>query len=511
MPHSTLIATLLGNPALFPHPAKRVQLCETHISWILLAGRYAYKIKKPVDFGFLDFSDSAKRRFFCLEELRLNRRLAASMYIDVLPIGGRPEAPVFGRQPAFEFAVVMRRFGADKTLDALLKRDRLPASVLDALACKVAAFHAGLAPDQSRPISNGTILAQAMDNFSQLSSLLSVNDQAELSRLRNACQKQFEVHRASFEQRWQQGMIRECHGDLHLGNLVMLRGVPTPFDGIEFSPELRWIDVISDIAFLVMDLLRRQRTDLAYRFLNAYLQIGGDYQGVAVLRFYLGYRAMVRAKVAALQVRQQPTADFTACRHYLDLTAQIFNPQRPALLITHGLPGCGKTTLSQSLLERLPAIRLRSDIERKRLYGEACPQLYSTQATEHTYRHLLAQSRLLLQSGFSVIVDAAFLKRRERAQFRALARQLGLPMAILSIQLDEASSVQRLKQRQSEGRDASDADESVYRMLRVVAEPLTNEELLFAVEWVNDGDLQDMAEWRRLYAELGRILKLDKA
>lgn len=488
MPHPALIAALLQTPAAFPHPAKRVRVLETHSSWVLLAGRYAYKIKKPVDFGFLNFSDLGKRRFFCQEELRLNRRLAPRLYLEVMPIGGTAEAPVFGRLPAFEYAVRMRRFASDKTLDALLAKQMLEPAIIDDLAASVAAFHADLSPADDGFGNPEQILAPAQHNFDQLAKLLDDADKPGLTALREQTQREFAIHRELFEQRRQHGMIREGHGDLHLGNIVLLRGKPTPFDGIEFNPQLRWIDVVSDIAFLIMDLLHRNRADLGYRFLDAYLQIAGDYAGVAVMRFYLAYRAMVRAKVAALLASQRLPADFAESRQYLTLARQILNPAPPALIVTHGLPGCGKTTLSQMLLEKLPAIRLRSDVERKRLFAPTSGELYGADATERTYRHLLAQSRLMLQSGFNVIVDAAFLKRRERDEFRALANQLGLAFAIVGIRLDEASTLARLKQRQRAGRDASDADETIYRLLQAAAEPLAGEELAFSVDWINDGE-----------------------
>lgn len=499
-----LIKTLLKQPTLFPHPAKDVKLIETHISWVLLAGRYAYKIKKPVDFGFLDFSDLAKREFFCREELRLNQRLAPHLYLGVIAIGGCAEAPAFGQQPAFEYAVRMRRFAADKTLDAQLAANTLEPTIIDDLANSIAAFHASLPAAERHFGDADAILAPALDNFRQLAELLPAAEQAELTALREQCRHQFQQCRDHLERRQQQGMIRECHGDLHLGNIVLLSGKPTAFDGIEFNPALRCIDTINDVAFLVMDLLHRQRADLGYRFLNAYLQIAGDYHGLSVLRFYLAYRAMVRGKVAALRASQQPHEDFAECRQYLVLTEQLLNPEPPALIITHGLPGCGKTTLSQMLLEKLPAIRLRSDVERKRLYQPTSAELYSAGATEHTYRHLLAQARLILQSGFSVIVDAAFLKRRERDEFRALANELRLSFAIISIRLDEASTISRLKQRQQLGRDASDADENVYRLLQSAAEPLADQELEFAVTWINDGVETEPG----LYDELKRVLNL---
>ena len=489
----------LHNPLLYPHPAKNIRLLETHISWVLLAGRYAYKIKKPVDFGFLDFSAPARRRFYCEEEIRLNRRLAPGLYLDVVAIGGEPGRPVFGGEPAFEYAVKMRRFSTRKTLDALLQRGGLQTGHIDSLAETIAIFHAALpATDAGSDFGVAdNVLAPALDNFHQLAALLASEAGESLMTLRRACEAEFSRCQALFAQRREQGMIRECHGDLHLGNIVLLRGKPTPFDGIEFNPDLRWIDTVSDIAFLLMDLRYRGRADLAYRFLDAYLQHTGDYAGCGVLRFYLAYRAMVKAKVNALRAHQGDTMAVNACHDYLRLATRMVAERGPALIVTHGLPGCGKTTVSQWLLEKFGAIRLRSDVERKRLFGLGARQssqsqaehgIYTQDATETTYRRLLALSRQILLSGFPVIVDAAFLKRQERQQFQRLADELELPFAIVDVHADEGLLTQRLAQRQRENRDASEAGVEVYTLLKAVAEPLAGDEKPFTVEVVNNLD-----------------------
>jgi len=500
----------LRDPLNYPHHVSRVRMLETHISWIFLAGRYAYKVKKPVNFGFLDFSELSKRRWFCQEELRLNRRLAPALYLDVVAIGGSAEAPVFGAEPAIEYAVKMRRFAAGKTLDAMLGHGRLTPAMIDDLARSIADFHQGL------PAADGDfgraeqILAPALENFRQLSALSADDACRELGELQVLCQAEFERCQSILDLRHQQGMIRECHGDLHLGNIVLLRSKPTPFDGIEFNPELRWIDVINDIAFLVMDLQHQGRGDLAYRFLNAYLQHSGDYPGIQVLRFYLAYRAMVRAKVCALSAAQGQAAAMTESQRYVALTRQLLTNRRPVLMITHGLPGCGKTTLSQIVLERFGAIRLRSDVERKRLFGLQAAQnsrahgidMYTRQATERTYRHLLSQSRLILQSGFPVIVDAAFLQPEERRMFRDLAQELALPFIILSIQLDDEVAARRLVQRQISNQDASEADVEVFRFLQAHSEPLAAEEAERTLQIINNGDLQRLLEDEQLWFRL---------
>jgi len=508
----------LQNPACYPYPVASVKLLETHISWVLLAGDYVYKIKKPVDFGFLDFSTLARRQFFCQEELRLNRRLAPDLYLEVVGIGGSPDAPVLGAEPAFEYAVKMRRFAEQMLLDHRLAQGCLTVRQLERLAETMAQFHANLPP--AEPDSGfghaEAIFAPTRQNFLQLAQLLDESYADRLASLQATNVEEYQRCLPLFFRRLQAGMVRECHGDLHLGNIVLLDDQPIPFDGIEFNPALRWIDGISDVGFLIMDLLHRQRPDLAYAFLNAYLQNSGDYAGLGVLTFYLGYRALVMAKVSAIRARQTgKTASLEKCDSYLTLAEQFYQPKRLALIITHGLPGCGKTVVSQIVLEKFQVIRLRSDVERKRLFGlQALQQsqsaieggIYSAEATERTYRHLLELSRQILQNGFSVIVDAAFLKRQERQAFSALAQILSVPFVILHVHGDEVLQRRRIQQRQTDRSDASEADIAVYELLKAAQEGLSDEEVQVSVEIINNDTLQRLASesapWDRLVSLL---------
>jgi len=264
------------------------------------------------------------------------------------------------------------------------------------------------------------------------------------------------------------------------------------FDGIEFNPELRWIDVISEVAFLYMDLLYRGQPQLAARLLNAWLEHTGDYAGVTVLRFYCAYRAMVRAKVGAIRVRQPGlskrarTSELAACRDHMALATHCLAQRQPSLIITHGLPGSGKTSFAQFALEQLQAVRIRSDVERKRLFGLPAQAdsrsaidggIYGTQATMQTYAMLLQLARQLLATGHPVIVDAAFLKTGERQAFRQLAHELKVPFAIASLQANKAELGARIVQRQMQGKDASEAGLEVLEKLSRAQETLTPDEL----------------------------------
>ncbi|MHB0926196.1 MAG: bifunctional aminoglycoside phosphotransferase/ATP-binding protein [Gallionellaceae bacterium] len=483
---------------------RRCKVEETHISWVLLAGCDAYKIKKSLDLGFLDFSTLEARHFYCTEELRLNRRLAPDLYLDVVAIGGSPEQPVLGGEPAIEYAVHMRRFPRSAMMDSLLADGQITTAHIDKLAATIARFHAALPPAAANsPFGSAAAIQGAvLENFAQLAPSLEASaDLAMLEQVRKASAREFTACEPLFRQRKADGCVRECHGDLHLGNIVLLDDTPVPFDGIEFSATLRWIDVTSEIAFTVMDLMQRGQPQLAWRFLNTYLEGSGDYAGISVLRFYLAYRAMVRAKVAAIRANQEDAAqaqqELAACRSYLALAHDCLTRRRPALIITHGLPGCGKSTFAQIALERLGAIRVRSDVERKRLFGldaladsrsQTGTGIYGEEATRRTYTRLHELARGLLAAGFPVIVDAAFLRHAERENFRALAREMGAPFIIASLRTDEAVLAERLAQRSSRRDDASEADASVLRTLQAAQEPLQEEELAAAVTFTNNGD-----------------------
>lgn len=498
--------------------AKSVRMVETHISWVLLAGHYAYKIKKSVDLGFLDFSGLEARHYYCEEEIRLNRRLAPRIYLDVIAIGGSAENPVLGAQPALEYAVRMRRFAASKQLDRLVASNKILPQHIDSLAATIARFHLSLpAAEASSSFGNADAVRLAAEqNFEHLQLLLTEHaDLDRLKSLRRASNSEYTGCRSLFGQRLKQGYVRECHGDLHLGNIVLIDEQPVPFDGIEFNPALRWIDVMSEVAFTVMDLLHHQRAALAYRFLNAYVEATGDYAGIRVLRFYMAYRAMVRAKVSAIRAAQSGQShDATAkawadCRGYIELAGRCCAAKQAVLIITHGLPGSGKTTFSQIALERLQAIRLRSDVERKRLFGLGSLadsrasigiDLYSTDITQRTYAHLRELAHELLLAGMTVIVDAAFLKQDEREQFRQLAEELAVPFAIASLQASTGTLRARIMQRHRAANDASEADIAVLEKLQLAQQPLSPKERECTADFINEdaGIAADLAGWSSL-------------
>jgi aminoglycoside phosphotransferase family enzyme/predicted kinase len=484
----------LHHPACYDHPAQNIRLVETHISWVLLTGPYAYKIKKPVNLGFLDFSTLEKRRFYCEEELRLNRRLAESLYLDVIPITGTPAHPVLtGTGAAIEYAVRMVQFPEDMRLDRMLARGELGSTHVDSLAQELAEFHGRIrvAADDS-PFGNPEhVYEPVKENFEQIWPRIEAPDRIPLQRLEDWSERTFAGLRAIFLERKRQGFIRECHGDAHLANMVWLDGRAVLFDCLEFNENLRWIDTMSEVAFLAMDLDDRGHADLARRALNAYLEHTGDYAGLAVFRFYQVYRALVRAKVACIRLSQSGLNEEEKRKvreeylGYVNLAERYTRALPTALLITHGLSGSGKTWLSQQLLEAIDAIRLRSDVERKRLYGLTPRQrsgsgidsgIYSAEASRLTYARLLELAGAILQAGYPVIVDAAFLKRAQRAPFRGLAEKLRAAFVILEIHAPEIVLRERLLHRADQTHEASEAGLAVLDHQLASREPLTADE-----------------------------------
>lgn len=497
---TTALLPALLDPACYPHPVAALRVIETHISWIVLTGEYAYKIKKPVNLGFADFSTLERRRRCCEEELRLNRRLAPQLYLEVVTINAGPSSPrIGGDGDVLEYAVKMREFPQDALAAQALGAGRFGAPETDALAERIAAFHGAIpaARDDGAPGAPAAVLASALQNFDQMAPVPRGAAVAHaLRRLREWTGHEFRRREPLMQARRRDGCVRECHGDLHLGNIALIDGRPVPFDCIEFNEELRWIDVMSEAAFLTMDLEDRGRPDLGWRFLNRYLEITGDYAGLGVLRFYLAYRALVRAKVHLLRSRQargDPSGRarlLGAFREYVELAARYAAPARPALIVAHGLSGSGKTTATQPLLETIGAMRLRSDIERKRLHGLAplaasgSPVgggIYTREATAATYRRLDALARDILKAGFSVIVDAAFLRRTEREAFRAVAEQCDALFLILDFHAPLDVLRARVVARRAAGSDASEAGLDVLERQIGLREPLTPAEMAVAV------------------------------
>lgn len=466
-----------------------VELIETHISWVLVTPGLAYKFKKALNPGFLDYRSRAQRLQGCREELRLNRRLAPDLYLRVADIGGTADAPVLdGAGPAIDHAVCMRAFDQAGLWDRLAASGRLSVAQVENLADQIARFQDGAAvagPD-SRFGGADQVRAPVVDNFEALSALTDdPADRAALDALRAWEAAAFASLAGTFEQRRRAGRVREGHGDLHLANVAEIDGRTTVFDGIEFNESFRWLDTAGEIAFLVMDLHAHGLPALAHRFVDRWLQHSGDHGGLAVLRYHMVYRALVRAKIAALRAQQAGHSPADAARPGLALASRLSRPAQPLLLITHGLSGSGKSTLARGLVETIGAVQLRADVERKRLFGLQAEArsgstpgagLYTAAATQATYERLFERATTALRAGYCVVLDATFLLRSQRDGARRAAAAAGVPLLILDIDLDIPTLQERVRARRRAGGDASEADLAVLALQQHHAEPLASEE-----------------------------------
>jgi uncharacterized protein len=463
----------LSDPGAYAHPVDRVELVETHISWVFLAGEFAYKFKKPLDLGFLDFRDRERRLHYCHEELRLNGRLAPEIYLGVVgarqgPAGWRVGPLVAGAEPA----VRMRRFPADARLDRRLESGRLTADALEAFAGALARFQRELPP--ARPGDGfgdaAAVARPALANFDAIpEGQLDASVAGALAALQAWTRQHAQRLAPRFDARLAAGFVREGHGDLHLGNMMVLQDRIAAFDGIEFDPALRWIDLQSEVAFLLMDLESRGHAELGWRFYNAWLAASGDYDGIDLLRWYLAYRHLVRAKIDGIRLAQGALApaDETRLRSrqavHVDLAGRHADPPMPWLVLMHGLSGSGKSRLARRLAPRLPAAWVRSDLERKRLH-DLDPNLaaatavgvglYGEEATARTYARLAQIARTALRAGVSIVVDAAFLESDRRQAFIDLAGDCGGRAVVLACEAPPGILRERVQARRNDPSDA---------------------------------------------------------
>lgn len=491
-----LLPAALTNPSVYPHDAADLRIVETHISWVALAGPCAYKLKKPVRFDFLDYSTRDLRRAACDVELTLNRRWAPQLYLDLhwLTHDANGVRFVARESDAAEPAVRMRRFDRREELDALLDRGAVTAAELASLGRAVASWQAAapaVAPDSPWGMP-GPTLCLALGNFAPLREPGTPFDRARIDRLERWTRASHRALVRALERRRACGRVRECHGDLHSRNVVRIDGVLTPFDGIDFDPRLRWIDVASDAAFLAMDLERFGRADLAHAFLDAWWSESGDHGAAEPMPWLITYRALVRAKVDALRARQATRAEeraaaWSECERFVVLAERRLRDRTGHLFATVGVSGSGKSWLGARLVSELPAIRLRADVERKRLAGLAPlansgsaqdAGLYSAERTAATDASLAESAAGLLRADYDVIVDATHLLARRRAALEALAASFGGHVTWLECTAPEAVLRERIASRRD---DPSEATIEVLERQLAVREPLTPAQRAHAV------------------------------
>jgi uncharacterized protein len=469
-------------PRAYPHPVRAVDLIETPISWVLLTGRFAYKIKRPVHYAFVDLRSAEQRRALCHEELRLNRRFAAELYLDVRAIRHRRGgAHIGGSGRIIEHALRMRQFPRSQELAVLLQAQRIEPAELATFGAELADLHASLPVARAgqawgQPAAqiavikrNAAQCLRAAAAFGDINALRAV--QARLGAWADAA-------RPLLAHRFAARRVRECHGDLHAGNIVRRGARLRPFDCLEFDPVLRWIDVADEVSFLLADLDARRRPLHAHAFLGGYLSASGDYQACLLMRVFAAHRALVRAKVMALTAAARDTATSTvrAARRsfgtYLACAQRALAPQRPALVLMSGLSGSGKTWLAQRMAPPLRAIHLRSDIERKRLAGlppaarsrSALAQgIYARAMTVAVYDRLADCAADTIAGGYTTIVDATFTRAEDRVRFRALAASLRVTLCIVYCHAPAKTLRHRISERARRGKDPSEASIEVLR------------------------------------------------
>ena len=491
--------TGLLSPRAYPHPADAVQLIETHISWVLLAGEYAYKIKRPVRYPFIDLREPARRRRLCEEELRLNRRFAPELYLTVCRIvddgGAARIATGDSAHPTLEFAVRMRRFPAAAELDRLLAAGDVEPSELEAFGRDLADLHAGFpaAGEQDswgRPEGIGALMARNLRECAVASTVFGADAPvlALSERLQAACG----AAAGAMAARRAAGRIRECHGDLHCRNLVRLGGRLLAFDCLEYEPAFRWIDVADEVAFLSSDLTARERPAHAHAFVGGYLAQGGDYGVCRVLKLYEAHRALVRAKIAALSAAAAGAGEGATLQslreehgRLIAHAARSLAPQMPLLVVMYGLSGSGKTWLARRLAERLLAVHVRSDVERKRRAGLGAlartgsgigSGLYAGDITAAVYEDLERAAHDILAGGYPAIIDAAFLRREQRQRFAELGARLGVPTRLVCCDSPVGTLRARIAARARGGGDASEADAAVLDWQLAHREPVGADE-----------------------------------
>lgn len=486
----------LTQATTYPHECAEIEVLETHISWIILTGKYAYKIKKPVDFGFLNFTSLTHRKQYCEAELTLNARSAPDLYLGLIEICGSNQSPnLDGKGPVLEYAIKMNQFGKGQLFKELHLAGKLTFEHIDELAEQVSNFHCDVktAETSSEYGTPDQVYGPMEQNFEQIRDLISDKEQLnQLAQLEVWTKSTFERLAPLLLKRKEKGFVRESHGDMHMGNITLFKQRVTLFDCIEFNEDFRWIDVISDVAFLVMDFEAHDLSHYANRFLNLYLEYTGDYAGLKLLSFYKAYRAVVRAKIALL-CRLSPDISDAQKEQFMQQYEQYINlaesysalPNR-FLLIMNGVSGTGKSTIALRLVDRMGPIRIRSDVERKRLYGVAANKhpspsdaalIYNEKATKKTYSILTTLCADILDSGLSVIIDATNLKQWQRDVIQTVANERGVPVCIAFCESSMSVIQEWIQKRAVEGGDASDADLNVVFKQIKTLEPLTEEEL----------------------------------
>lgn len=458
-------------PGFYPHAVTEpIQLIQTHVSYVLLTGDYVYKLKKPVNFGFLDFSTLEKRQHFCQEEFRLNQRGAGELYLEVLPITLAGEQyHLDGTGETVEYTVKMRQFPQESLFSELFAEGKLNDSNLENLGRVVAEYHAKAeSNDYIRSFGEVPKVRLAIDeNYGQTEKYIGrPQTQEQFEQTKKYTDNFFVQYPELFTSRIANNYIRECHGDLHLRNIALWNDKILLFDCIEFNEPFRFVDVMYDVAFTVMDIEARGRKDLVNAFLNAYVEQTGDWEGLQVLPLYLSRQAYVRAKVtsfllddASVPATVKDEAANTASAYYRQAW-EYTKPKQGQLILMSGLSGSGKSTTARYLARKLGAVHLRSDAVRKHLAGiplleRGGDEIYTPEMTQKTYERLLTLGVTLANQGWTVILDAKYDRQHLRQDAIAQAQQHQLPLQIIQCTAPLEVLKERLVKRTGDIADAT--------------------------------------------------------
>ncbi len=482
MPALPELITALSSPQIYPEGTARVKFIQTQMSCVFLTDEYAYKIKKPVNLGYVDYTTLEKRLYFCRQEITLNSRLCPEAYLGVVPITfDGSNFAIDGGGATAEYAVKMRRLPDDKLLDNLLRQNAATPEMMDNVAIKLADFHKKAETNERIAAFGGieTITQNTEENFSQTQKYFGNSiSEKQFDTIRNFTRSFIQTNKDIFERRARERRARDCHGDLHAQHICFCRDLCI-FDCIEFNERFRYCDVASEAAFLAMDLDRFGRADLSRRFINNYISQSGDTDIPALLNFYKCYRAYVRGKVSSFKlddplVKEEERAESLSCAQgYFDL-ATAYTRNRPLLIVMVGMAGSGKTTLAAALAQRLGAVHISSDVTRKRLagiaenehhYDEPATGLYSPEFNRRTYDALFSQAEDILKDQIPVILDAAFLKAAERERATRIAQEVGADYLVVECRISSELTQKRLLQRLNEV-SASDGRWEIYQKQR---------------------------------------------
>ncbi|NPU84967.1 MAG: AAA family ATPase [Syntrophaceae bacterium] len=482
MTHPKLVESML-RPDFYPHRPETVELVQTHISFVFIAGDEVYKIKKPVNFGFLDFTTPEKRKFYCGEEVRLNRRLAGDTYLGVAEIREEKAGglSLSGDGPVVEYAVRMRRLPQERMLKGLLLEGAVDISVMDNVARKIAAFHAGAETGGRIDEVGGieTIRRNHDENFEQTAKYRGITIPAhQWTFIRDYIAFFMDRNGELLHRRVAEHRIRDCHGDLHLEH-ICLAGEIVIFDCIEFNERFRFEDTAAEAAFLAMDLDYNGYPEWAEAFVTAYIRHSGDEAVRMLLNFYKCYYAFVRGKVVSFRL-DDPAIGEEGRREAREMAEKYFDwaytyaarPERPALILTAGLMGTGKSVVARQIAPRLGARIIQMDALRKELAGLAPGEkrsedfgegLYSEEVSRKTYAAALDRAATAIRSGRSAVIDGSYKRREERLRALEAARSLDADFIVLECRCDEGKVRRRLESRQSEAGEPSDGRWEIFR------------------------------------------------